>query len=92
MRIEFKDDERDRIIRMAWEDRTSYEAIRLQFGLTPNDLVAHMRTWLERRAFERWRRRTTVQGHLKHEVLRPFTVGAFKSRMQRLDGTIYRRK
>jgi uncharacterized protein (TIGR03643 family) len=83
----FTADEQDRIVRMAWEDRTSFEAIELQFNLTANEVVRFMRTQLERRAFERWRRRATEQGQLKHAKTRPFSEGRYKCTRQRLDGT-----
>ncbi len=74
----------DRIIRMAWEDRTSYQAIRTQFGLTPAELVVFMRSKLEPKAFQRWRRRVFQQGHLKNE---PPKDRRFKCQSQRLDGS-----
>lgn len=83
----FSADEKDRIVRMAWEDRTSFEAIREQFKLTPNEVVHFLRTQLDRKSFQRWRRRATEQGLLKHESKRPFVEGRFKSRRQRADGS-----
>ena len=81
------EDEIDRIIRMAWEDRTSFEAIHYQFGLTESETIHLMRTSLNPSAFRRWRQRAHEQGHLKHEQTRPFKVGRFKCSRQRLDGT-----
>ena len=43
----FKDDQIDRIIEMAWEDRTPFDAIELQFGLKENDVRKIMRTSLK---------------------------------------------
>ena len=43
----FNLEDSDRIIRMGWEDRTSYDAIELQFGLTPSELVHFMRFSLD---------------------------------------------
>lgn len=77
----------DRIVRMAWEDRTAFEAIKTQFGLTANEVVKFMRTQLDDKAYKRWRRRANEQGQLKHESLRPFTEGRFKCRRQRSDGS-----
>jgi uncharacterized protein (TIGR03643 family) len=80
-------DEIDRVIRMAWEDRTSFEAIRFQFELTESETIRLMRLHLSPAAFRRWRKRANQQGHLKHEQTRPFKVGRFKCNRQRLDGS-----
>lgn len=77
-------EEIDRIIRMAWEDRTSYKAITVQFGLTPSELVEFMRYQLEPRAFQRWRRRVFEQGRLKNQTPEGHR---FKCKSQRLDGS-----
>ncbi|MCE3009671.1 MAG: TIGR03643 family protein [Proteobacteria bacterium] len=83
----FTADEQDRIVRMAWEDRTAFDAIEEQFGLSPNEVVRFMRTQLDRKAYERWRKRANTQGQLKHEKKRPFTEGRFKCARQRSDGS-----
>lgn len=82
----FTSEEKDRLVRMGWEDRTSFEAIREQFGLSPNQFVHFMRSELPREAFERWRRRVFEQGKLKNEALRGFKVGRFKCSRQSVDG------
>ncbi len=74
----------DRIIRMAWEDRTSYEAIELQFDLNPSELVDFMRFSLDYRSFKRWRRRICEQGKLKNN---PHEEYRFKCKSQRIDGS-----
>ena len=57
----------DRIIMMAWEDRTSFDAIRQQFGLSPGEVVKLMRREMKASSFKMWRRRT--QGRVtKHEA------------------------
>jgi len=57
----------DRIIMMAWEDRTSFDAIRQQFGLSPGEVIKLMRREMKASSFKMWRRRT--QGRVtKHEV------------------------
>lgn len=81
---QFDEAARDRIVRMAWEDRTSYQAIKLQFDLTPAELVAFMRYQLDPKAFQRWRRRIHQQGRLKNQTPPGFR---FKCRSQRLDGS-----
>ena len=47
----------DRIIEMAWEDRTPFEAIELQFGLKENDVRKLMRSNLKESSFKLWRKR-----------------------------------
>ena len=47
----------DRIIEMAWEDRTPFEAIEYQYGLKENDVRKIMRENLKRSSFELWRKR-----------------------------------
>lgn len=71
---------------MGWEDRTTFDAIREQFGFGPNEFVRFMRTQLDRRAFERWRRRVFEQGHLKNEKTRGVKVTRFKCSRQSVDG------
>lgn len=56
----------DRILMMAWEDRTSFDAIRDQFGLSPGDVIKLMRSEMTASSFKMWRKRT--QGRkTKHE-------------------------
>lgn len=74
----------DRIIRMGWEDRTSYHAIELQFNLTPSELVHFMRYSLDEKSFKRWRRRVFEQGKLKNS---PHSDFRFKCKSQRIDGS-----
>lgn len=72
----------DRIIEMAWEDRTPFEAITAQFGLSESDVIGLMRQQLKPSGFKRWRAR--VKGRVtKHRALRGFAVGIHKSGMQR---------
>lgn len=49
----------DRVIQMAWEDRTSFDAIEQQFGLSPGQVIALMRQQLKPSSFRLWRKRTT---------------------------------
>jgi uncharacterized protein (TIGR03643 family) len=56
----------DRIIEMAWEDRTSFDAIKLQFGLTEQQVIELMRKEMKFTSFKLWRER--VHGRqTKHE-------------------------
>ena len=47
----------DRVIEMAWEDRTPFEAIKAQFALAEADVVVLMRRELKRSSFNLWRKR-----------------------------------
>jgi uncharacterized protein (TIGR03643 family) len=60
-------DEESRIIEMAWEDRTPFEAIQLQFGLNESQVILLMRRSLKRGSFKLWRERVSgrVTKHLK---------------------------
>jgi uncharacterized protein (TIGR03643 family) len=84
---ELTQDDLDRIVRMGWEDRTSFEAIKLQFQITEKELLQIMRNMLGESAFKKWRKRSHEQGHLKHEKKRGFKVGRFKCYRQRSDGS-----
>lgn len=75
-------DRTDRIIEMAWEDRTPFEAIAYQFGLSEAEVIRLMRSELKAGSFRRWRRR--VQGRAtKHLKLRPAAVRRFACSRQR---------
>ena len=59
-----------RIIEMAWEDRTTFEAIELQFGLNESAVVSLMRSEMKASSFRMWRKR--MAGRVtKHAALRP---------------------
>jgi len=79
--------EQDRIVRMAWEDRTAFEDITRQFGLSPNEVEKFMRTQLDPKAYRRWRKRASERGHLKQGLKRPVSVDRFKCTRQRSDGS-----
>lgn len=71
----------DRIIEMAWEDRTPFEAIEYQFGLKENDVRRIMRENLKESSFKLWRKR--VKGRkTKHNKTSEST--RFKSKNQKL--------
>lgn len=75
-------EDKDRIIEMAWEDRTTFEAIEFQFGLKEQDVISFMRAEIKPSSFKRWRKR--VQGRkTKHEKLRTFDKGRFKCSRQK---------
>ncbi|GAA4977278.1 TIGR03643 family protein [Algibacter aquimarinus] len=72
----------DRIIEMAWEDRTTFEAINFQFGLKEQEVIELMRREMKPSSFKMWRKR--VQGrNTKHEKLRGFEKGRFKCSRQK---------
>lgn len=76
----------DRIIEMAWEDRTPFEAIELQFGLAEKDVIVLMRAQLKASSFTLWRKRTN--GRItKHKKLRSKETGRFKSTLQKAIST-----
>lgn len=56
----------DRIIEMAWEDRTTFEAIEMQFGLPESEVIALMRKELKQSSFNLWRKRVNSRISLKH--------------------------
>ena len=72
----------DRVIQMAWEDRTPFEAIARQFGLNESSVVALMRRHLKRSSFEMWRKRVSGRS-TKHRMLRVADVTRFRSDDQR---------
>ena len=75
----------DRVIEMAWEDRTPFEAITFQFGLTEKEVIQIMRREMKSKSFAMWRKR--VQGRkTKHVKLRDKTVDRFKCTRQRSTG------
>ncbi len=84
---DFSNEQIDRIIRMCWEDRTPFEAIYVQFNLTPNEAVKFMRKALAPKDFKRWRIRANNLGHLKHLKTRPNEVNRFKCSRQNMDGS-----
>ncbi|WP_026776988.1 TIGR03643 family protein [Polaribacter sp. Hel_I_88] len=72
----------DRVIEMAWEDRTTFEAIQFQFGLKEQEVIDLMRREMKASSFRMWRAR--VQGRkTKHEKLRTFEKGRFKCTRQK---------
>lgn len=58
-----------RIVEMAWEDRTAFEAIEAQFGLDESAVIDLMRGHMKPSSFRMWRKRVTGR-RTKHAVLR----------------------
>ncbi|MGD1912155.1 MAG: TIGR03643 family protein [Rivularia sp. (in: cyanobacteria)] len=72
----------DRIIEMAWEDRTTFEAIETQFGLSEKEVIAIMRRYMKESSFRMWRKRVSGR-NTKHLQKRDFVQGRFKSDNQK---------
>ena len=75
-------EEIDRIIEMAWEDRTPFDAIKAQFNLTESEVRALMRKQLKRSSYILWRKRVE-ESSLKHLKKRIDGVTTFKANAQR---------
>ena len=73
----------DRIIEMAWEDRTPFEAISFQFGISESETIALMRTELKRSSFNLWRKRVNSGISQKHLKKRNPEIERFKCTRQR---------
>ena len=73
----------DRIIEMAWEDRTPFEAIEFQFGLPESEVIKLMRTELKRSSFNLWRKRVNSGISQKHLMKRNPKIERFKCSRQR---------
>lgn len=73
----------DRIIEMAWEDRTPFEAITYQFGLSEVDVVDLMRRQLKRSSFELWRKRVHSGTSQKHMQKRHQDMSRFRCTRQK---------
>jgi len=74
----FSEEDRDRLIRMGWEDRTTFDVIESQFGLTQNEFIRF--------------KRANQQGHLKHEKMRGVKISRFKAAGQSVEGRVKRYK
>ena len=73
--------EKDRIIEMAWEDRTPFDAIKIQFGLMESDVIKLMRRELKPSSFKMWRKR--VQNRQTKHLKKSGTILTFRSNSQR---------
>jgi len=69
MQNTLSESEISRVIEMAWEDRTPFDAIELSFGLSEPQVIALMRSQLKRSSFNLWRKRVTGRV-TKHVALR----------------------
>jgi len=79
----FNDSDIDRIIEMAWEDRTPFEAISYQFGISEAQTIQLMRKELKRSSFNLWRKRVNSGVSKKHVKKRDAEIKRFKCNRQR---------
>lgn len=79
-----EDADKDRIIEMAWEDRTPFEAIKAQFGLPESAVIALMRSNLHPSSFRRWRKRVNSGVSSKHLYKRSPEIDRFRCSRQRI--------
>ena len=83
----FTERELDRIIEMAWEDRTPFEAILFQFGLPEKEVIKVMRGNLKESSFKGWRKRVNSGVSQKHLKKRNQDITRFKcSRQKAISG------
>ena len=68
---------------MAWEDRTPFEAIQIQFGLSESDTIKIMRAELKRNSFNLWRKRVNSGVSKKHLMKRSEDIKRFKCSRQK---------
>jgi uncharacterized protein (TIGR03643 family) len=73
----------DRIIEMAWEDRTPFEAIEFQFGINESEVIKMMRSNLKRSSFNLWRKRVHSGISQKHLFKRSEKMIRFKCSRQK---------
>jgi uncharacterized protein (TIGR03643 family) len=83
MAKEFNLIQTDRIIEMAWEDRTPFEAIEFQFGITEAEVIEVMRRELKQSSFRLWRKRVNSGVSQKHLMKRNPEIERFKCTRQR---------
>lgn len=81
--MKFLDRDTNRIIEMAWEDRTPFEAIHYQFGVTEKQVIQLMRKHLKPSSFKMWRKRVNSGVSKKHLHKRNSDITRFKSSRQK---------
>lgn len=79
---EFTEKQLDRIIEMAWEDRTSFEAIKIQFDINQDEVIKIMRSSLKNKSFKIWRERTKGR-KTKHRKINGISSMRFRSKNQK---------
>jgi len=83
MNNELTERDTDRIIGMAWEDRTPFEAIAFQFNLSEKEVIKLMRKTLKPSSFKLWRKRVHSGVSQKHLKKRNPDIDRFKCSRQR---------
>lgn len=87
MLLDLQPQEIDRVIEMAWEDRTPFEAIYHQFGLPEKEVIQLMRVNLKPSSFKLWRKRVNSGVSQKHLKKRSEDIKRFKcSRQSHISG------
>ncbi len=81
--LDLKPEQIDRVIEMAWEDRTPFDAIKLQFGLKEEEVIRMMRREMKSSSFKMWRERVQRR-KTKHLKQRGTQVDRFKCSRQRV--------
>ena len=81
--LDNSDKDLDRIIEMAWEDRTPFEAISYQFNIAEKDIINIMRKELKMSSFNLWRKRVNSGISSKHLKKRSPSINRFKANRQR---------
>lgn len=79
---ELSDEDVNRIVQMAWEDRTAFDTITAQFGVSEAQVIELMRKTMKRSSFALWRKRVTGR-KTKHLALRDSETHRFKSKNQK---------
>ena len=74
--------ETSRIIEMAWEDRTTFDSIKDQFGLSESEIIKIMRKHMKRSSFKMWRKRVSGR-KTKHRFSSQSLTPRFKSYNQK---------
>ena len=80
--VDLTDRDLDRIIEMAWEDRTPFDAITFQFGLKEDEVKSLMKKTLKFSSYKRWRK-SVENCSTKHLKTRSEDIGRFKSKAQK---------
>tara|TARA_B110000503_G_C7140188_1_gene410515 strand:+ start:1166 stop:1468 length:303 start_codon:yes stop_codon:yes gene_type:complete len=82
-KVVFTEIQIDRIIEMAWEDRTPFDAIKFQFGILESDVKALMKKELRFGSYKLWRKRVE-NCKTKHLAKRNDGIDRFKCKQQRI--------
>jgi uncharacterized protein (TIGR03643 family) len=75
--------DKDRLIEMAWEDRTPFEAIEAQFGYNESAVIRLMRQSLKKSSFLLWRKRVNSGVSQKHQKKRDPSILRFRCSRQK---------